>query len=161
MKHLFAGLLILLLAAYPSWAVKSKRQQPTTASVLAYALADVKRTRSEMLKNEKWSIASWNQAKYIQVDFGKREYIYDWKGHLLQTRKARYPTAGMMGDYAEVQWDLLNEKKEVYSETYGCLLLHYGKSGWLEVAAADAIEGYGDQLKKAKVPASVIKRLDR
>lgn len=161
-KSVSAGLLLLFLTANATLAAKTQlRRKPTAASVIAYALADVRRTKTETMKSEKWSIPQWQAAKYIVVYFADKEYIYNWNGKLLQTRKSGYPTAGIVGKYAELDWTMLDKNKKIYSDINGCQVVKFDGRNWFEVASADSLDGYGDQLQKAKFPTWVIKRLKR
>jgi hypothetical protein len=139
------------------------RFKPTAASVIAFALADVRHKRSEMMKTEKWSASTWMKVKYVQVTAGNKGFIYNGKRQLIHTRKwkSKSSTAGIVGDYAEVQWELLNKDKEIYSDIFGQQVVNFNGRGWVVVAHAGTADGYGDQLEKAKVPAWVIKRLLR
>lgn len=159
MKKILA-IMVLFLMANAALAAKTVRhRKPTTASVIAYALADVGRVRSEMSKSDYPQFTEWQRAKYLQITFGNKDYIYNGKRQLIRVRKSNSPTAGVIGSYAEVNWELLDKDQKTYSDLFGQQVTHFNGRHWVEVARAGTAEGYGDSLQKAKVPAWVIKRL--
>lgn len=160
MKKILA-IMVLFLMANAALAAKTVRhRKPTTASVIAYALADVGRVRSEMLKDDYPRFTEWQRAKYLQITFGNKDYIYNGKRQLIRISKSNSPTAGVIGSYAEVNWELLDKDQKTYSDLFGQHVIHFNGRHWVEVASAGTAEGYGDSLQKAKVPAWVIKRLN-
>ncbi len=143
-----------LLSAKP---VKTRRVNE--AVLFSLVKANATATKKYNLQNEKWSIPQWNASKYVEVTVGRIGRIYDWQGKLIKVHSSPFRNAGVMGNYAEVGWELLNQDKKQFSDMFGLYLVRFDGKKWHEIASADAADGYSDQLKKAKVPAWVVKRL--
>jgi hypothetical protein len=110
--------------------------------------------------------SQWRASKYVGVTLGDKEYVYSWNGKLIKVMTPDGRTAGIVGNYAEAAWELLNSKMERYSDLAALgIVLHFRNGKWREVASASSdvapAGGYGDDLKKAKVPVYVINKLKR
>jgi hypothetical protein len=161
MRKIFSdGVILLCLLTcssfVPALAKVTPRSQQKISSALRFALSaanDVTNAEGKRASDVP------RNARYICVTFGSKDYIYNRNGRRIKTRAAKYPSAGLMGNYAEIGWDLLDSKMKIFSDTYGYYLLRFKSQSWHRLSTYDGSgRGYGN-LKEVGVPAQVIKSL--
>jgi hypothetical protein len=98
--------------------------------------------------------------RYIEVTLGRKRTIYTRQGRLVKCLPAAYPTAGIAGNYAEVSWDLLDKSKKQFCDTIGYYVVTFRNGRWQVASQTGTEMNYPrDELKRARVPASFVKRL--
>jgi hypothetical protein len=146
-----------VVGALPGFASQHKKLAPSKSEAATKcALNDA----LEMGRKTQWKgyenfLAA---TRYIQVILGNKAHIYTREGKYIRSGRAAHASAGLMDDYAEAYWELLDKDKKVFSDTFACMILRYRDGKWA-IVAKGGTDGYEDSWKNKGIPKSVIRRL--